>query len=258
MGILPGHAPLLGLLGIGTLTYVSASDGKKRYLSIHGGFVEVLDDHVRVLADCAERAEEIDVQRARAALQRAQEEGLESGPRCGSRRCPARHGARAGASCHGGAAQVARPALGGGCHATPEQPVQHAVLIPAYRPSACLVDLVRELSGRGMPAILLVDDGSGPSFAPLSTRRRSSPACTCCGTPVNLGKGAALKTGINHALCAFPGLIGIVTADADGQHHPEDIERVAAGLRKHPEALVLGMPHASMPRCRCAAVSATF
>jgi F-type H+-transporting ATPase subunit epsilon len=76
MGILAGHAPLLGLLGIGTLTYVSVPDGKKRYLSIHGGFVEVLEDHVRVLADVAERAEEIDVQRARAALQRAQEEGL--------------------------------------------------------------------------------------------------------------------------------------------------------------------------------------
>jgi F-type H+-transporting ATPase subunit epsilon len=76
MGILPGHAPLLGLLGIGTLTYVSVSDGKKRYLSIHQGFLEVLEDHVRVLADVAERAEEIDVQRARAALQRAQEEGL--------------------------------------------------------------------------------------------------------------------------------------------------------------------------------------
>ncbi len=74
VGILPGHAPLLGLLGIGTLTYVV--DGKKRYLSIHQGFLEVLEDHVRVLADCAERAEEIDVQRARAALQRAQEEGL--------------------------------------------------------------------------------------------------------------------------------------------------------------------------------------
>jgi len=76
MGILPGHAPLLGLLGIGTLTYVSVSDGKKRYLSIHQGFLEVLEDHVRVLADVAERAEEIDAQRARAALQRAQQEGL--------------------------------------------------------------------------------------------------------------------------------------------------------------------------------------
>ena len=76
MGILPGHAPLMGLLGIGTLSYVNVSDGRKRYLSIHEGFVEVLEDHVRVLADVAECAEEIDLQRARAALQRAQEEGL--------------------------------------------------------------------------------------------------------------------------------------------------------------------------------------
>ena len=76
MGILPGHAPLMGLLGIGTVTYVSVSDGKKRYLSVHEGFVEVLEDHVRVLADVAERAEEIDLQRAMAALHRAEEEGL--------------------------------------------------------------------------------------------------------------------------------------------------------------------------------------
>ncbi len=76
MGILPGHAPLMGILGIGMLTYVSVSDGKKRYLSIHQGFLEVLEDHVRVLADVAERAEEIDVQRAKAAMQRAQQEGL--------------------------------------------------------------------------------------------------------------------------------------------------------------------------------------
>ena len=73
MGILPGHAALMGLLGIGTLSYVTVSDGKKKYLSIHAGFVEVLDDHVRVLADTAARAEEIDLQRARAALQRAQD-----------------------------------------------------------------------------------------------------------------------------------------------------------------------------------------
>ena len=76
MGILPGHAALMGLLGIGTLSYTTVSDGKKKYLSIHAGFVEVLDDHVRVLADCAERAEEIDVRRAQLALERAQEAGL--------------------------------------------------------------------------------------------------------------------------------------------------------------------------------------
>jgi F-type H+-transporting ATPase subunit epsilon len=74
MGVLPGHAPLLGLLGIGTLTYVAG--GARRHLSVHGGFLEILDDHVRVLANCAERAEEIDTERARTALQRSQEAAI--------------------------------------------------------------------------------------------------------------------------------------------------------------------------------------
>ena len=45
MGILPGHAALLGVLGIGTLSYMTA--GGRKTLSIHGGFLEVLEDHVR-------------------------------------------------------------------------------------------------------------------------------------------------------------------------------------------------------------------
>jgi F-type H+-transporting ATPase subunit epsilon len=73
MGILPGHAALVGLLGIGVLTYEVR--GEKRYMAIHGGFLEVADNQVRVLADTAERAEEIDVPRAKTALQRAMEEG---------------------------------------------------------------------------------------------------------------------------------------------------------------------------------------
>jgi glycosyltransferase involved in cell wall biosynthesis len=121
----------------------------------------------------------------------------------------------------------------------PQQPVQHVVLIPAYRPSAALVDLVSDLSARDMP-ILLVDDGSGPHFREIFDQASRFPGVQILRHAVNLGKGAALKTGINHALCFFPGLIGIVTADADGQHHPEDIVRVAAGLRQHPGALVLG------------------
>ena len=72
MGILPGHAPLLSELGIGFLTYYIG--GRKRLLAVHGGFLEVIDDHVRVLADASERAEEIDVERARRALRRAEEQ----------------------------------------------------------------------------------------------------------------------------------------------------------------------------------------
>lgn len=72
LGVLPGHAPLLSQLGIGFLSYTAA--GRRKYLSVHGGFVEVLTNRVRVLADVAERAEEIDVERARRAAQRAQDE----------------------------------------------------------------------------------------------------------------------------------------------------------------------------------------
>ena len=78
MGILPGHAPLLGELGTGALTYVAGR--KRRTLSVHGGILEVLDDHVRVLADAAERAEEIDVERARSALQRSREQVMNPPP----------------------------------------------------------------------------------------------------------------------------------------------------------------------------------
>jgi len=77
VGILPGHAPLLGELGSGFLAYVVR--GERRYLAVHGGFLEVLEDHVRVLADAAERADEIDVARARAAQRRALDQVLNPG-----------------------------------------------------------------------------------------------------------------------------------------------------------------------------------
>ena len=70
IGVLAGHAPLVAELQTGVLSYVA--EGRTRYLAIHRGFVEVLPDHVRVLADLGERAEEIDVARAKAAFEHAQ------------------------------------------------------------------------------------------------------------------------------------------------------------------------------------------
>jgi len=72
LGILPGHAALLSQLGTGFLSYTAGN--RKRYLSLHGGFVEVLPNQVRVLANIAERAEEIDMERARKDLQSAHEQ----------------------------------------------------------------------------------------------------------------------------------------------------------------------------------------
>ena len=70
LGILPGHAPLLSLLGAGALSY--ATGGARHFLAVQGGLVEVLPGQVRVLATLAERAEDIDIARARADLERAQ------------------------------------------------------------------------------------------------------------------------------------------------------------------------------------------
>src|SRR5258708_11107676 len=72
LGILPGHAPLISELGIGELTYKTTS-GQSGLLAIIRGFVEVLPDRVSVLAELAERAEDIDLKRAQGALKRAQE-----------------------------------------------------------------------------------------------------------------------------------------------------------------------------------------
>ncbi len=71
LGVLPEHSPLLSELGIGELTYTT--DGTTKSMSVSGGFVEVLPDHVRVLADKAENADEIDVARAEKSLGRAEE-----------------------------------------------------------------------------------------------------------------------------------------------------------------------------------------
>ncbi len=71
LGILPGHAPLLTTLAPGEL--LISKDGERSAIAVSGGFLEVLRNQVVVLADTAEQAEEIDVERAEAALKRAQE-----------------------------------------------------------------------------------------------------------------------------------------------------------------------------------------
>jgi F-type H+-transporting ATPase subunit epsilon len=71
-GVLPGHTPLLALLGAGELWYRRGRDS--RYLSLAFGFAEVQGDRVTILADTAEHAHEIDVARAEAAKRRAEQQ----------------------------------------------------------------------------------------------------------------------------------------------------------------------------------------
>lgn len=69
-GVLPGHAPFLTTLGVGEVIY--RRGGRERYLAVTGGFAEVGPERVIILAETAERSEEIDTGRARTALERAE------------------------------------------------------------------------------------------------------------------------------------------------------------------------------------------
>jgi F-type H+-transporting ATPase subunit epsilon len=70
-GVLPGHTTFLTTLKVGTIRYTDAN-GKERYVFVSGGFAEALPEKVTVLAESAERRQEIDLVRAKDALQRAE------------------------------------------------------------------------------------------------------------------------------------------------------------------------------------------
>ena len=76
LGILPGHAPLITELAVGHISYRNGSE--THYLCVAWGFAEVLPDKVTILAETAERGEDVDCERARKAKERA-EQRLASG-----------------------------------------------------------------------------------------------------------------------------------------------------------------------------------
>jgi F-type H+-transporting ATPase subunit epsilon len=76
LGILPGHAPLITELAVGEISY--RKGGQTYYLSVAWGFAEVLQDKVTILAETAEKPQEIDVKRAQESKQKA-EEALKTG-----------------------------------------------------------------------------------------------------------------------------------------------------------------------------------
>jgi F-type H+-transporting ATPase subunit epsilon len=72
LGVLPGHAPLISELAVGEIKFRTGSEEQR--LAVASGFVEVLPDKVTILAETAERPSEIDVERARKAKERAEQQ----------------------------------------------------------------------------------------------------------------------------------------------------------------------------------------
>lgn len=109
------------------------------------------------------------------------------------------------------------------------------ILIPAYQPDEKLLPLTRALAAGGYP-LIVVDDGSGEEYAPLFAQVGQNAAVL--HHPENRGKGRALKTGIQYS--AEQGFDAVVTADADGQHSPEDILALCKMMTLCEGTLVLG------------------
>lgn len=117
------------------------------------------------------------------------------------------------------------------------------MLIPALEPGAALPALVSDLLARDPDIeVLVVDDGSDHRYVSVFGAAAAAGA-TVIRHEANRGKGAALKTGFAYALARFPDE-DVVTADADGQHTPGDIIRIADALRADAadgdRALILG------------------
>ena len=130
---------------------------------------------------------------------------------------------------------------------------RYIALIPAYEPDEKIKKLAYELTEKGFD-IVVVDDGSGPDYAELFEELSQNATVLTHG--YNRGKGAALKTGlsyINKYMAYTESVLTpagaetvsgrdavIVTVDADGQHLPDDVLRVAEISAQRRDALVLG------------------
>lgn len=115
-----------------------------------------------------------------------------------------------------------------------------AVLVPVWQPDAGFVELVAAIAAEGFGAVVVVNDGSGPGHASQFAEVARLPRVSVLHHAVNLGKGRALKTGINQVLAEMPEIQGLVTADADGQHRVSDIVAVARKLQESKGAVVMG------------------
>jgi glycosyltransferase involved in cell wall biosynthesis len=114
------------------------------------------------------------------------------------------------------------------------------ILIPAYKPSEDMITFMSRLRQISNEAVLIINDGSGHDFDKMFDHVRRFQNVFVVNHEVNKGKGAALKTGFKYALSNFPDVKKIITADADGQHHENDVKKIIEYMKEDENSLFLG------------------
>lgn len=113
------------------------------------------------------------------------------------------------------------------------------IVIPAYQPLESLVPLTKEIF-EYFENVLVIDDGGGEKYAHIFKQLADMGAIIVTHA-INQGKGRALKSAINYCLLHKEiSEAGIITVDADGQHRPADIVKIADAMEAHPNDVVLG------------------
>jgi glycosyltransferase involved in cell wall biosynthesis len=115
------------------------------------------------------------------------------------------------------------------------------IVIPAYEPDNKLIGLIDELKDADLFPIIVVNDGSDKeTFGNIFDEAKKRGALVL-EHAVNMGKGRALKTAFNFCLNEYSDLVGVITADSDGQHTSFDIQKCKDALIAEPDTLVLGV-----------------
>lgn len=117
------------------------------------------------------------------------------------------------------------------------------IIIPAYEPDERLIILLKELKHAKLDSIILVNDGSSKKYNDIFQKASKiiEPNGKFIEYSENHGKGYALKIAFRYVLEHLPDAIGVVTADSDGQHTVECIQKMICNLKENPDDLVLGV-----------------
>lgn len=116
-----------------------------------------------------------------------------------------------------------------------------AVIIPSLNPIPELPVFVQKLISKGVPEVIVVNDGSDCKYDYIFEALKQIDHCSVLKHEINYGKGRALKTAFSYFLKHFINMDGVVTADADGQHSIEDICKICNILSEKKEVLILGV-----------------